>query len=74
MLHYSTRPTRRSIGWLNSLGVPVDDNKKQRLHGEMAGQVTCQCALNQFDTNDSVLRGLLNGPEQRLWFTKGLVR
>jgi hypothetical protein len=64
-----TRVKRRSIGWLNSSGVPVDDNKKQRLQGEMIGQVTC--AFNQFDANDRVLRGLLNGPDQRLWFVKG---
>ena len=57
------RLTRCSIGWLNSLGAPADDNKKQRLHGEMAGHVTC--APNQFDTNDSS-SGSANGPEQRL--------
>jgi hypothetical protein len=56
-----TRLKRRSLGWLNSLGGPVDDNKKQRLHGEMVRQVTC--AFNQFDANDRVLRGLL---KQRL--------
>ena len=31
-------------------------------------------AFNQFDANDRVLRGLLNGPDQRLWFAKGEVR
>jgi hypothetical protein len=51
------------MGWLNILGVTVDDNKKQRLHGEMAG-----VRLIGF------LRGLLNGPEQRLRFAKGYVR
>ena len=62
------RLKRRWIGGLNSSGVPVDDNKKQRLQGEMMGQVTC--GFNQFDANARILRGLLNGPEQRLWFAK----
>jgi hypothetical protein len=44
------RLKRRWMGWLNIIGVPVDDNKKQRLHGEIAGQVTR--VSNQLDTND----------------------
>ena len=38
------------------------------------GRNQITCAFNHSDRNDRVLRGLPNGPEQRLWFVKGLRR